>query len=86
MLILIRKHARLDCFYKSPTAKQSIDLTVIKPSPSRSNIISNDKLTAQIQLNKSLSQSCSEISGNLLNINTPTNTLRKSKRHNCITN
>ena len=61
----------LDSFYKSSTAKQSIDFTVIKPSPSKSNNISNDKLTPQKQLNKSLSQSCPEMSGNLLNINTP---------------
>ena len=27
----------LDSFYKSSTAKQSIDFTVIKPSPSKSN-------------------------------------------------
>ena len=60
----------LDSFHKSSTAKQSIDFTIIKPSPSKSNNISNDKLTPQKQLNKSLSQSCAEISGNLLNINT----------------
>ena len=54
----------LDSFYKTSTAKQSIDFTISKPSPSKSNNISNDKLTFQKQLNKSLSQSCSEISGN----------------------
>ena len=61
----------LDSFYKSSTAKHTIDFTIIKPSPSASNNISNDKLTHQKQLNKSLSQSYPEISGNLLNINTP---------------
>ena len=39
----------LDSFYKSSTAEQSIDITVIKPSPSTSNNISNDKLTPQKQ-------------------------------------
>ena len=47
----------LDSFYKSLTVKQSIDFTVIKYSSSKSNKISNDKLTPQKQLNKSLSQS-----------------------------
>ena len=61
----------LDSFHKSSIAKQSIEFTVIKPSPSKSNKISNDKLTPQKQLNKSLSQSCPEIFGNLLNFNTP---------------
>ena len=61
----------LASFYKSSTAKQSIGFTVIKPSPSKSNDISNYKLTLQKQLNKILSQLCPEISGNLLNINTP---------------
>ena len=60
----------LDSFYKSSTAKQSINFTVMKPSPSKSDKISNDKLTPQKQLNKSLSQSGAEISGNLLNIHT----------------
>ena len=60
----------LECFYKSSTTKQSIDFTIIKP-PSKSSNMSNDKLTPQKQINKSLSQSCPEISGNLLNINTP---------------
>ena len=63
-------HGR-DSFFKSSTAKQSIDFIVIKPSPSKSNKISNDKLTLQKQLNKSLSKPCPEISGNLLNFNTP---------------
>ena len=53
----------LDSFYKSSTAKQSIDFNIIKPEP-KSNNISNGKLTPQKQLNKSLSQSCQEISGN----------------------
>ena len=49
---------------------QTIDrLTIIKPSPSKSNNISNDKITPQNQLSNSLSQSCLTISGNLLNIN-----------------
>ena len=61
----------LDSFYKSSTAKHTIDFTIIKPSPSTCNNISNDKLTHQKQLNKSLFQSYPEISGNLLNINTP---------------
>ena len=61
----------LDSFYKSSTTKKSIDFAVIKPSPSKSSNILNDKLTPQKQLTKSLSQSFSEISGNLLNINTP---------------
>ena len=60
----------LDSFYKSSTAKQSIDFTVIKPSPSKSNKVSNDKLTPQKQINKSLSQSCPEISGKILNFDT----------------
>ena len=60
----------LECFYKSSTTKQSIDFTIIKPPSKRSNM-SNDKLTPQKQINKNLSQSCREISGNLLNINTP---------------
>ena len=37
----------LDSFYKSSTANQSKDFTVIKPSPSKSNKIPNDKLTPQ---------------------------------------
>ena len=61
----------LECFYKSSTTKQSIDFIIIKPSRSKSSNMSNDKLTPQKQINKSLSQSCSEISGNLLNINMP---------------
>ena len=61
----------LDSFYKSSTASQSIDFTVFKPSPSKSNKIPNDKLTPQKRLNKSLSQSCPEISQNLLNFKTP---------------
>ena len=61
----------LNSFYKSSTANQSIDFTIIKPSPSKSNKIPNDKLTSQKQLNKSLSQSCPEISENRLNFKTP---------------
>ena len=61
----------LECFYKSSTTKQSIDFIIIKPSLSKSSNMSNDKLTPQKQISKSLSQSCSEISGNLLNINMP---------------
>ena len=59
----------LDSFYKNSTAKKSIDF--IKPSPFKSSNIQNDKLTPQKQLTQSLSQSFPEISGNLLNINTP---------------
>ena len=56
-------------------------MTVIKPSPSKSNKISNDKLTPQKQLRESLSQSCPEISGNLLNFNTPlVETFSKNQR------
>ena len=33
----------LESFCKSSTIKQSTDLTIIKPSPSKSNNISNDK-------------------------------------------
>ena len=70
----------LDSFYKSSTAKQSIDFSIIKPS-SKINNISNDKLTPQKQLNNSLSQSCPEISGNLLNINTqPVETFPENQR------
>ena len=77
----------LDSFYKSSTAKQLIDFTVVKTSPSKSNNISNDELTPPKQLNKSLSQSCPEVSGNLLNISTPlVQTFSKNQRHNCITN
>ena len=72
----------LDSFYKTSTAKQSIDFTISKPSPSKSNNISNDKLTLQKQLNKSLSHSCSEISGNLLNTNIPlAETISENQRH-----
>ena len=60
----------LDSFYESSTAKQSIYFTIVKPSPSKSNNISNDKLTPQKQLNKRLFQSFPEVSGNLLNIDT----------------
>ena len=60
----------LDSFYKSTTAKQSIDFTIIKLFSSKSNNISNNTLTPQQQLSKSLSQSCPELSRNLLNINT----------------
>ena len=71
----------LDSFYKSSTANQSIDFTVIKPSPSKSNKIPNDKLTPQKRLNKSLSQSCPEISENLLNFKTPfVETFSKNQR------
>ena len=45
--------------------------TIIRPSPSESSNISNEKLTPQKKLSQSLSQSCPEISINLLNINTP---------------
>ena len=70
----------LDSFYKSSTASQSIDFTVTKPSPSKSNKIPNDKLTPRKQLNKSLSQSCPEISENL-NFNTPlVETFSKNQR------
>ena len=61
----------LDSFYKSSTVNQSIYFTVIKLSPSKSNKIPNNKLTPQKQLNKSLSQSCPEISENLLNFKKP---------------
>ena len=68
----------LDSFYKSSTANQSIDF---KPSPSKSNKIPNDKLTPQKRLNKSLSQSCPEISENLLNFKTPfVETFSKNQR------
>ena len=71
----------LDSFYKSSTANQSIDFTVTKPSPSKSNKIPNDKLTPQKRLNKSLSQSCPEISENLLNFKTPlVETFSKNQR------
>ena len=60
----------LDPFYKSSTAKQSLDFIVIKPSHSKSNNILDDKLTPHKQLKKSSSQSCPEIFGNLLNVNT----------------
>ena len=71
----------LDSFYKSSTAKQSINFTVIKASLSKSNKISNDKLTPQKQLRKTLSQSCPEISRNLLNFNTPlAETFSKNQR------
>ena len=66
---------------KSSTANQSIDFTVIKPSPSKSNKIPNDKLIPQKRLNKSLSQSCPEISENLLNFKTPfVETFSKNQR------
>ena len=71
----------LDSFYKSSTSNQSIDFTVIKPSPSKSSKIPNDKLTPQKRLNKSLSQSCPEISENLLNFKTPlAETFSKNQR------
>ena len=71
----------LDSFYKSSTANQSIDFTVFKPSPSKSNRIQNDKLMPQKRLNKSLSQSCPEISQNLLNFKTPlVETFSKNQR------
>ena len=41
-------------FYKSSKFKQSIDFSIIKPSPSKRNNISNNKLTPQKQLSKSL--------------------------------
>ena len=34
----------IDFYYKSSTAKQSLDFTIIRPSSSKSNNISNDKL------------------------------------------
>lgn len=61
----------LDSYYKGSIAKQSIDFTIIEPSPSSSNNIPNDKLIPQKELNKSLSQSCLEISLIQLNIDTP---------------
>ena len=61
----------LDSYYKGSIAKQSIDFTIIEPSPSSSNNIPNDKLIPQKELNKSLSQSCLEISLIQLNIGTP---------------
>ena len=61
----------LDSFYKSSTANQSIDFTVIKPPPSKSNKIPNDKLTPQKRLNKNLPKSFPEISENLLNFKAP---------------
>ena len=39
----------LDSFYNSSKAKQSVDITIIKPSPSKSSDISSDKLTPQEQ-------------------------------------
>ena len=54
----------LDSFYKSSTA-QLIDLTIIKPSPSKSNNISNDRLIPQKQIKQEL---IAIISRNLLNI------------------
>ena len=83
-IVIINKMAchGLDSFCKTSTAKQSIDFTISKPSPSKSNNISNDKLTLQKQLNQSLSQSCSEISGNLLNTNIPlVETISENQRH-----
>ena len=83
-IVIINKMAchGLDSFCKTSTAKQSIDFTISKPSPSKSNNISNDKLTLQKQLNKSLSHSCSEISGNLLNTNIPlVETISENQRH-----
>ena len=72
---------RLDFFCKSSTTKQSIGFTIIKTSPCKTNSISNDKLTIQKQLSQSLSQSFSEISGNLPNINTPiVETLSENQR------
>ena len=38
----------LDSFYNSSKAKQSVDITIIKP-PSKSSDISSDKLTPQEQ-------------------------------------
>ena len=43
----------LDSYYKSLTAKKSIDFTIIGPSPSKCKNISNNNLTPQKQLNKS---------------------------------
>ena len=68
-VIAIKKTCHgLDSYYKSSTAKQSIEF---RPSSSKSNNISNDKLTPQKQLSKHLFQSCPEISVNQLNIKTP---------------
>ena len=61
----------LDLFYKSSTVKQWIDFIITKPSPSKSNSISNDKLTPQKQLNRSLPQSVTKITRNPSNINSP---------------
>ena len=55
---------RLDSYYKSSTSKKSTDFTITGPSPSKNDRISNDKLTPQKQLNKSLPLSYQEISVN----------------------
>ena len=59
----------LDSYYKNSTAKQLIDFIIIGPSRSKRKNTSNDKLTPQKQLNMALSQSCSQIYENQLNIN-----------------
>ena len=59
----------LGSYYKNSTAKQLIDFIIIGPSRSKRKNTSNDKLTPQKHLNMALSQLCSQIYENQLNIN-----------------